>query len=94
MTMSKCREIYQHICDNLDEDLSSPRCRQIKKHIDSCSDCRAYLDSLKKTVVLYRNVPAPEVPRSTHAKLLKTIKLEFSAVESKKNRRGGSKRTS
>jgi len=93
MTVNTCREIYRHICENLDEDLSSPRCRQIRKHVDACPDCRAYLDSLKKTVALYRELPAPELTRSAHAELLETIRLEFSAVESKKTRRGGPKRT-
>jgi anti-sigma factor RsiW len=92
--MKACREIYQHICDNLDEDLSSPRCKQIKRHIDACPDCRAYLDSLKKTVILYRKLPVPPVSRSAHANLLKSIRLEISGVENKKTRRGGSKRRS
>lgn len=70
----KCTDVYLHICDNLDQDINSPRCRQIKKHLATCPDCRAYLDSLKKTVALYRAVPAPRAPRSAHAGLLKALR--------------------
>ncbi len=73
--MSTCKHVYEHICENLDQELDSPQCREIKKHLEACPDCMAYLDSLKKTVSLYRAVPAPKVPRSVHARLIKVITL-------------------
>ncbi|MCK5571160.1 MAG: hypothetical protein KAJ12_00295 [Bacteroidetes bacterium] len=85
--MKSCKEMYQYICSNLDEDLSSPGCKDIKKHLDSCTDCQAYLDSLKKTVVLYRTLPAPDLPRTAHARVLKAIQLEFSAAHPRKKHR-------
>jgi len=71
----KCDTVYLHICDHLDEDIASPRCRQIKQHLDECPNCRAYLDSLKKTIVLYRAMPEPKVPAGTHRELFKTIAI-------------------
>jgi anti-sigma factor RsiW len=70
----KCREVYLHVCDNLDEDIRSPRCRQIRKHLETCSDCTAYLHSLKATVTLYRSVPSPSVSRIAHARLQKLLR--------------------
>lgn len=70
----KCTDVYRHICDNLDQDINSPRCRAIKKHIASCPDCLSYLESLKTTVALYRAVPAPPVPRTAHASLLRNLR--------------------
>jgi len=69
----KCDKVYLHICDHLDEEITSPRCRQIKQHLEECPNCRAYLDSLKKTIVLYRAMPEPPVPAGTHRELFKTI---------------------
>ena len=69
----KCDKVYLHICDHLDEEITSPRCRQIKQHLEECPNCRAYLDSLKKTIVLYKAMPEPSVPAGTHRELLKTI---------------------
>jgi len=73
--VKKCIDVYHHICDNLDQKFDSPECREIRKHMEACPDCRAYLDSLKKTVVLYRSLPAPHISRSAHARLFKIINL-------------------
>lgn len=69
----KCDRAYLHICDNLDENLNSPRCREIKAHLRECPDCQAYLDSLKKTIALYKAMPEPSVPARVHRKLCKTL---------------------
>ena len=71
--MKKCADVYHHICDNIDQELDSPECREIRKHMESCPDCRAYLDSMKKTVALYRSLPAPHVPRTVHSRLLRAL---------------------
>jgi len=74
--MTSCRQVYHHICEHLDEDLSSPRCRRIRQHLEDCPDCQAYLDSLKKTIILYRSAPAPGVPRVIHRALAKALEQE------------------
>jgi len=73
----KCKQVYHYICDNLDADIDSPRCRQLKRHLEACPDCAAYLDSLKKTVLLYKNLPAPTVPLSVHKQLFKAINVAW-----------------
>ncbi len=71
----KCEDVYLHICDHLDEDISSPRCRMIREHLDACPNCQAYLDSLKKTITLYKAIPEPSVPAQTHKQLFKAISV-------------------
>lgn len=82
--MTSCRQVYQHICDHLDEDLSSARCRQIRHHLEECPDCKAYLDSLKKTIVLYRAAPVPAIPPVVHRALAKAIEHEHGRFEAPK----------
>lgn len=74
-----CRRVYRFICENLDQNMDSPRCKTIKKHLDGCPECRTYLDSLKKTVVLYRMMPTPAVPDQVHRKLFRDIALAYDA---------------
>lgn len=74
--MTGCRQVYQHICDHLDEDLSSARCRKIREHLEECPDCQAYLDSLKKTIILYKSAPVPEVPPVVHRALAEALERE------------------
>lgn len=73
----KCKEVYLHICENLNQDLDSPRCRTIRKHLQTCPDCSAYLDSVTKTVQLYRTAPAPRATPHVHSTLLNTLDLEL-----------------
>jgi len=70
-----CADVAAHICENLDYKLTSKKCREIKKHLEQCPNCTAYLDSMKKTVKLYRLVRNPRVPSSARTKLYKVLKL-------------------
>lgn len=75
--MASCKKVYQHICESLDEDLDTPRCRAMKRHIESCPNCRAYMASLKKTIRLYRSLPVARTPRSAHTRLIAVIDAEM-----------------
>lgn len=71
-----CSEIYTHLCENLDAKIDSEECRRIKAHIAECENCTALLDSLKKTVYLYRKYPTPKVPAAARTDLFAVIRLE------------------
>ena len=71
----RCNEIAKYVCENLDEHLNSRRCREIKKHLQTCPKCTKQLDSLKKTVFLYRNCPTPGISAQTHKKLIDGLSL-------------------
>jgi hypothetical protein len=64
-----CRDVFNHICENLDADLNSPKCRAIRKHMEACGDCTTYLDSLKATIELYRNYPIPSLSSAAKSRL-------------------------
>ena len=69
----KCTEVYIHICDNLDQRLGTRRCREIRQHLRVCRNCRAYLASLKRTVILYRSLPSPSLPKAAHDRLIRVL---------------------
>jgi len=60
-----CEEVHEHVCENLDEELDSPTCETIRMHINECEECASYLKSLKTTINLYKNYPAPHPSDST-----------------------------
>jgi hypothetical protein len=70
-----CRDVALHIQNELDADLLSPECRDIKKHLARCPNCTTYLDSMKKTVLLYKRYPDPHFPAITRRKLFAVLKL-------------------
>ena len=84
----KCEDVYLHICDSLDEDLGSPQCRAIKKHLERCPACQTYLSSLKATIAFYRAAPVPRLPAQAHKTLFKTIStLTASSAQSRRQPR-------
>ncbi len=72
-----CSKVYEHLCDNLDSKLDSESCRRIKAHIKGCKNCSALLDSLKKTIYLYKQYPAPTLPEKSREKLFAAIRMDI-----------------
>ncbi len=70
----KCKDVMQHICESLGEDLNSERCVAIKNHLDNCPDCKTYFDSVKITINLYKSYEV-EMPTDTHKKLMNLLNL-------------------
>ncbi|PJA95598.1 MAG: hypothetical protein CO129_10870 [Ignavibacteriales bacterium CG_4_9_14_3_um_filter_34_10] len=70
-----CREVMNHICDNLGEDLNSPKCVAIKEHLESCDSCKKYFKSVEDTIKFYKlyNV---ELSDESHKNLMKKLGLE------------------
>jgi len=81
-----CKKIANYICTELDENTDSPQCREIKKHLKSCPNCTAYLDSLKKTVRLYRKYPDPKVQEQCRKKNFAALELGKQKSRSVKKR--------
>jgi predicted anti-sigma-YlaC factor YlaD len=47
-------EVLERLCETLGEDVDSPSCDVLRNHLEKCPGCRAYVDSLLKTISLYR----------------------------------------
>jgi hypothetical protein len=73
----RCSEVAKYVCENLDAELNSRKCQAIKKHLQTCPKCSAELDSLKKTVFLYRNCPTPKFTVQSHKKLMTDLSAMF-----------------
>ena len=71
-----CREVAKHLQEELDARLQSRACRELRKHLAHCPNCTAYLDSLRKTVLLYRRFPDPHTPKRMREKLFAVLKLQ------------------
>jgi len=56
MKLTDHKKYLLEMCEKVDRDLASPTCKKLREHLEHCPDCAAYYDSLKKTIILYRNV--------------------------------------
>lgn len=71
-----CRELKDQLSAFLDGELDEAVCREIERHLNECGNCRVMADTLKKTIVLYRDAPRESVPPEAEARLFKVLDLE------------------
>jgi predicted anti-sigma-YlaC factor YlaD len=71
-----CAQLRAELPDYLDGEARESICRTIEEHLATCDDCRVVVDTLKKTITLYRNAPREDVPSDVHARLVRVLKLD------------------
>jgi len=64
-----CNDVFEQLADYLDEDARAELCRAIEDHLGRCRDCHLYVDTVRKTIVLYQSDQAVEVPASVQTRL-------------------------
>jgi len=75
MSCHKSKKIYEEMCEYLGEDLDHPMCKALKDHVDQCPDCKNYIESIKKAVILFKDASQEkEVPREKLNLLMEKIK--------------------
>lgn len=72
-----CKEVMSHICDSLGEDLDSPKCINIKSHLENCPSCQKYFNSIDSTITFYKKYNV-ELDNDGHKRLLSVLGLEDS----------------
>jgi len=75
MGHDECRHLLEDLSPYLDGEASEAVCAEIEQHLIDCEDCRVMIDTLRKTVYLYRNLPQPEMPDQVRERLYKKLDL-------------------
>lgn len=69
-----CTDMVDTLSEYIDGELSPELCKSLEKHLADCKDCRVVVDTLKKTIELYKmesdkeSIP-PQVKERLYAKL-------------------------
>lgn len=69
-----CKEVMNHICDSLGEELNSPKCVAIKEHLEHCDSCQKYYHSIELTIDLYKKYNI-NVSDEVHNRLMDSLGL-------------------
>jgi anti-sigma factor RsiW len=56
----ECKEIFARLSEYLDLDLPEGQCEEIRRHIEGCGPCVAFVESLEKSVELCRGFASTE----------------------------------
>jgi predicted anti-sigma-YlaC factor YlaD len=74
--LSHCHTLLQSLSDYIDGELESELCIQLEQHLDGCEDCRIVVNTLTRTIDLYRaNSEKIELPEDVRLRLYTNLKL-------------------
>jgi len=69
-----CKDVMEHICENLGENLDSPKCSTIRAHLDNCDNCQNYFRTVEDTIQFYKNYNV-DLPEGAHERLIEFLGL-------------------
>ena len=72
----KCGEMLGALSDYIDGELEERLCAEIEAHMQDCPDCHVVVDTLSKTVVLYRTHGQSEMPQDVRSRLYAVLNLD------------------
>lgn len=70
-----CRHLLGDLSEYIDGTLDDALCVEIETHMAQCENCQVVVDSLRKTVLLYRRLPAEPAPAGLEERLFKSMNL-------------------
>lgn len=77
----KCKNVWEHISEYLDQQLTPEMRAEIEKHLENCEVCSAILDSTRNVLVLTADDRTYELPvgysKRLHDRLQKAIHQEL-----------------
>ena len=72
----KCQEILQKLSEYIDGELDPKLCVELDRHMEDCHPCLVFVDSLKKTITLYKYAASEPLPKEIHLRLREFLKKE------------------
>lgn len=65
----KCDELLRMLNDYVDGDIDPSICQEFEKHISGCNPCQVVVDTIQKTITLYRGEEVCELPEEFRERL-------------------------
>lgn len=77
MEHENCRHLLSSLSDYVDGVLESQLCAELERHLQDCENCQIVVDSLRKTVYLYRTTASQTtLPKDVRQRLYCRLDLE------------------
>lgn len=70
-----CHNLLGSLSDYVDGELEAEFCAEIDRHMAECGNCRAVVDTLRRTVYLYREHGHEDLPDEARDRLYAVLQL-------------------
>ncbi len=75
---SDCEKDIKRLSEYLDGELDESACREIEQHLRECPECRACVESMRKTIRLCKEAAVEEIPMDARRRLHAMLQECFS----------------
>lgn len=75
---ANCDSLLRSLSDYIDGELDEAMCREIQQHLETCDNCRAVLNTTRRTIDLVHLPPDASIglPDEVRSRLFKRLDLE------------------
>jgi hypothetical protein len=73
----KCSDVISQLSDYLDAETAQELCAGLEAHFAECSHCRIYIDTVRKTISLYRSEAVLDCPEQVRVRLHTILSFEY-----------------
>jgi anti-sigma factor RsiW len=64
------------LSDYIDGELEAALCAELEAHLAECPNCRVMVDTVRKTITLYRSQAPTDLPVEVQERLFKVLELD------------------
>ena len=82
--MPTCKEFLQELNEYLDDTVDPVTKQHWQEHIDECPNCFVIVDTVKRTLAVYKCTEEQPVPEDVRAKVWKALDKKMAAARAKK----------
>ena len=72
-----CRDVLAQVSQYLDVEAAQDLVRRLEAHLGDCPHCRVYVDTVKRTILLYRSETPLDCPDEVRARLHAALSFEY-----------------
>ena len=65
----KCKDILAKLSEYIDGELDPKLCLDLEQHMKDCHPCLVFVNTLKKTITLYKYASTEPLPKEVHIRL-------------------------
>jgi len=71
-----CRAYLPKLSLYISGEAEEALCAEIERHLAVCENCRIVVDTLRKTILLYRTLDAPDLPDGAKERLYHCLDID------------------
>jgi anti-sigma factor RsiW len=72
-----CEDLLRMLNDYVDGDIDPGVCAAFDQHLEGCNPCRMVVDTIRKTITLYKDEEVYDIPLAFRERLHQTLRNQW-----------------